>query len=207
MTMNESRWAVQTNGLVINNALSYEEWVDCGSQLIGMKDAIQWALGDWMMYGETMGWADRYAQAMDETRYSYNYISNCTWVARQFESDRRRVGRLSWSHHRVVAGLERVDQAYWLDFAERNQLSRDQLRMVIKDSAETPAPSNEDDEPPLVRAICEAVPVITIMVSNNGGHTAQVTFDMPIDTADAIEKADPHMVMTLLVNDHEGVRA
>jgi len=123
-------FVMTTTGLVINGDPSFQEWEHCGRQLRLAEKAIHWAIGDWLNYGEGR-WGEMYAQAMDETDYSYQTLRVDKWLSDRIKLLRRR-NNLSWSHHREVAALEPREQDYWLDVAESENLTRSELREAIR---------------------------------------------------------------------------
>jgi len=95
-----------------------------------MERSIQWWIGDWVAYGER-SYGETYTQAIEVTGQAYQTLNDVVWVARKFEFSRRREN-LSWSHHREVAALEPPEQEGWLDLAERNEWSRNDLRRHVQ---------------------------------------------------------------------------
>jgi N6-adenosine-specific RNA methylase IME4 len=70
-----------------------------------------------------------YAQAVDETE-ERNW-RNYKWVSAAVELSRRR-DNLSFGHHQVVAPLNPEEQEYWLEEAETEGMTRNDLRHAIK---------------------------------------------------------------------------
>lgn len=143
-----SKYSITPTGLQIDADLSYDEWIACGSQLVGMKNALQWCIGDWLAYGEGRGaWGEMYAQAMDATHISYQSLADYTWVAKRFQFSRRNE-KLSWSHHREVSAVESdAEQDRLLDMAETKEWSRDDLRNYVKSiKVLAPMHSSESNE-------------------------------------------------------------
>lgn len=132
-------------GLDIRTLLSYEKWQEAGLRIARMADSFAWCLGDWLVYGQEM-YADRYQQAIVAVGLDYQTLRNYAWVARRFAMHRRRE-RLSLQHHAEVAALPESDQDYWLDQAEKNAWSRNQLREQLRksrDGQRHPAVQNSD---------------------------------------------------------------
>lgn len=120
-----------TTGLIINGSPSFEEWEHCGRQLGLAERAIHWAIGDWWNYGER-SYGEMSAQAVgNEDGFKYQTLKADKWVSICVPMVRRRTN-LSWSHHREVAPLEPDDQDYWLDLAEQEGLTRNELRKAIR---------------------------------------------------------------------------
>jgi N6-adenosine-specific RNA methylase IME4 len=127
-------------GLTLDPNTPYEQWENIGEQLNQIEGAIQWWIGDWLNFGERK-YGEMYAQAVSESEVStwqnYKYTSNAVESARRREL-------LSWSHHREVASLPPDEQEYWLEKAETEGMTRNELRHAIKrkkieDAAQLPS--------------------------------------------------------------------
>src|SRR5262249_36589342 len=71
------------------------------------------------------------SQAVEETGYDYQTLRDDAWVAGAIDLSRRR-DNLSWSHHKEVASLPEDEQDAALDEAEREGLTRNQLRQRVQ---------------------------------------------------------------------------
>lgn len=117
-----------STGLVIRGLPTLDQWVEYGQVLVDASSALQWAIGDWINYGESRhDWGEKYTQALSAFQYKYEYLRNIAWVARSFDVSRRR-DTLTFSHHQEVAPLDQPTQDKLLDKAEQEGLTRDQLR-------------------------------------------------------------------------------
>lgn len=121
-------------GMIVYGAQAgepYGDWLEFGKKLFELKQAIQWAIGDWINYGEA-NYGEKYAQALDATDISLQTLQNYAWLSKSFDTSRRREN-LSWSHHEAVKGIEDIsEQDALLDIAESQQMGRDELREVVK---------------------------------------------------------------------------
>jgi hypothetical protein len=117
-------------GLSVDGSPDFAEWEHFGKLLRALGAAMQWLLGDWLNYGER-AYGEVYAQALDATEYDYKTLADAKWVASRFEVSRRRVN-LSWSHHRVVAKFSPKEQDAWLDRAEAQDWTRQELRAAVR---------------------------------------------------------------------------
>jgi hypothetical protein len=133
----------EKSGLVIEGGTTFDEWEKIGSFLKDTSQAIQWWIGDWILYGE-YNYGEMYSQALEETGYDYNYLKHIKSVSEKFELCRRR-HQLSWSHHQEVEYLSPEKQDYWLDYAESNKLSKWNLRAAIRAAAIKEEGSNYDN--------------------------------------------------------------
>jgi hypothetical protein len=132
---------VTSLGLILRDVPEYDEWCAMGLQLQGLARSIHWLAGDWLNIGERE-YGETYVQAIDATGYSAQTLMNDKWVASRIEISRRREN-LSHGHHCEVASQPEEVQDYWLDQAEMNGWSRDDLRKAIK-----AAGKEETEEPP-----------------------------------------------------------
>jgi hypothetical protein len=95
-----------------------------------IADSSAWWLGDWLIYGKS-NYPDRYKRAIAETSLDYQTLRNYAWVAGKIAVARRREG-LSFQHHAEVAGLPEAEQEQWLNQAEREVWTRNELRRQIR---------------------------------------------------------------------------
>lgn len=120
-------------------------------QLARDRTSIQWALGDWLRYGEGRGdFGEYYAQAADFTQYSEGTLQNFVWVCGRYEISRRNE-KLSFSHHSIIAALHPKVQDRLLALAvERGWSSReldheaDPFRDTPKYKVKTSQPERPD---------------------------------------------------------------
>ena len=86
-----------------------------------------------MNYGET-SYGETYAQALDATDYSYQTLMDSKWISGRIKFSRRREN-LSFSHHKEVAALDPEEQTFWLQRAEDEGWTRNELRRAIKEQS------------------------------------------------------------------------
>jgi len=123
-------------GLALPDDLSKSAWQEIGKQL-AISEAIQWALGDWYLWGRKK-WGKKAAEKLAaETGYSKYTLYAYGEVAEQIEFCRR-LQNLSFSHHRVVvlANLESKDQDEYLRTAAVRGDSVSDLEQRIKNDRE-----------------------------------------------------------------------
>lgn len=113
---------------------TFEEWTAAGEHLRAMESGILWWIGDWWHYGDHK-YGERKAQAFDpeSDRNRFQTYADAGWVSGKIETSRRHEV-LSWSHHREVAALDPPEQDEWLDRAEGEGWTRQELRRRVKDS-------------------------------------------------------------------------
>jgi hypothetical protein len=111
-------------------SLDYRDWVLEGRRIGLMWRGSPWWIGDWLLYG-TARWGEMYVQAAKVTGYDPKSLRNMRYVASRFDLSLRR-DNLTWSHHALVASLEREAQGYWLERAVNDRLSVEDLRLELR---------------------------------------------------------------------------
>lgn len=128
---------VSTTGITLPPDMLYEDWEALAEPLNVARRGINWALGDWLNYGENR-YPERYANAIEITDLDDTSLMNIAWVARQVRPDVR-MAEVSWSHHRCVAPIDDDDEKrQWLQMAYDNGWSTRKLQEEI-DRARTAA--------------------------------------------------------------------
>ncbi|MCC7424469.1 MAG: hypothetical protein IT428_29735 [Planctomycetaceae bacterium] len=128
-----SGFILSSRGLHADADPSLAQWEQAGEALGRGQGAMQWAIGDWLLYGEgRREWGDGYKAAVARFDRKYQTLLNHKWVAKGFEFSRRREN-LPWSYHAEVVRLSPADQDRLLDEAApdgdgRPRLSRSELR-------------------------------------------------------------------------------
>jgi hypothetical protein len=117
-------------GLNLPDNLSFEEWREAGFWLGRGANSIRWWVGDWLLYGHAK-FGEMQAEVQDIAGLSYDSLADAKWIAKEFKISRRRE-KLSWGHHREVAGLPQEIQQKLLDVAEGENLNRSQLRDHVR---------------------------------------------------------------------------
>lgn len=186
-------FCVSRTGLTVTGTPTYEAWTAIGETLRFLEGAIQWALGDWLNYGEHC-WGEKYAQAVEETDYSINTLQNYAWVAGSVDSSRRRE-ELGFSHHTEVASLRHSDgtpdeelQQFYIELAIEQELTVSRLRQRIKDDQQVKRLEAQ------LRDIPEELPYIVL------GDSTAIEWAQDAD----LVIADPPYGLT--VGDDSGVR-
>lgn len=113
--------------------LSFDEWQEIGRSLNSVEGSVMWWLGDWWAYGEH-AYGERASQATggdDDDAYKFQTLMDSGWVARKFETSRRREV-LPWSFHKEVAAQEPVEQDRLLDWAEKTSATQKELRAEVR---------------------------------------------------------------------------
>ncbi|MEJ5975966.1 hypothetical protein WG901_04925 [Novosphingobium sp. PS1R-30] len=116
--------------LSLPETMSFEEWEAVGAELANRAKKLNWWIGDW--------WAAGHHRYGDRARLAarglfgkeFKTLANIASVCRAFEPDRRRE-QLSWSHHAEAAALSPNAADMLLDLAERDKMSKAQVRAAV----------------------------------------------------------------------------
>jgi hypothetical protein len=179
--------AIHVNGLVLTDPdTTFEQWTEIGHRIAFLGRWRQFALGDWIIFGEALFGEDssqafestteeRYDVAHRVTGYAIETLRNFVRVAQALPLPIRRI-ELDWSMHEAVYALDREDQIYWLAQAIEHSYDRSELRQAIKDAKTPPPPDGQTEVMP------PADPVLTrteqlMEAANRIYHQAQVTSD------------------------------
>ncbi len=134
----EAAGALTSIGLRLTDPnLSYDTYAAVGVLLGKVREAIQWAIGDYILIGEQL-FKERSYQAISEIGVSESGLREYVRVAERVPRSIRRP-ELSWSHHRAVASLEPPAQKEWLARASDERLSHHALRDALRNGAEPAA--------------------------------------------------------------------
>lgn len=112
--------------LVLPSDLSYDHWERIGRQLQLANVAVQWWIGDWLVYGEHR-WREKYAQAVQQFGKAEQTLMNYHYVAKSIDCSRRRE-QVDFSTHAEVASLDEDDQERVLSKAAKEGTTRKQVR-------------------------------------------------------------------------------
>jgi len=116
--------------LSLPESMTFEQWEEVGAELANRARKLNWWIGDWWAaghhrYGERARLAARGLFGKE-----FKTLANIASVCRAFEPSRRREG-LSWSHHAEAAALSPNAADMLLDLAERDRLSKAQVRAAV----------------------------------------------------------------------------
>lgn len=153
-------------GMVVHGQPSITEWAAFGRKLFGIRTGLQWAIGDWINYGQSrVDWGEKYDQALAAFDYDYGYLANMSSIAAKFEQSRRTP--LSWSHHQAVAALPapQADELLKLAVASRGVITRDDLRERAKNLL-TDGKSRDGNEPKKKRIVLFGLEKVPCSVRN-----------------------------------------
>jgi hypothetical protein len=129
--------------LTLPKDLSFDQWERIGRQLQLADMAIQWWIGDWLVYGQHK-WREKYAQAVQRTGKAEQTLMNYAFVAKAISPSRRRE-QVDFSTHAEVASLEEEDQERILAKAANEGTTRKAVRREAEKvrRAKLPKPAND----------------------------------------------------------------
>lgn len=130
--------------LILPLDLSYDHWERIGRQLQIAGLAIQWWIGDWLVFGEHK-WREKYAQAVIVTGRSEQTLMNYAFVSRSISPSRRREN-VDFSTHAEVAGLDEEDQERILSKAASEGATKRQVRREAEKAKRENRPKPPDTE-------------------------------------------------------------
>jgi hypothetical protein len=106
--------------------LAFGDWQNIGRVLGAVRDWSAFAIGDWIVYGETV-WPEIFAQAVEVTGRAKGTLLEYARVSRNIAHARRRPD-LSFTVHQLVAAKLPPEQDRWLDDAEAHRWSVEEMR-------------------------------------------------------------------------------
>jgi hypothetical protein len=119
-----------THAWEIPHGLSYDDWRQAGLRLDLIKDWTNFAIGDWVQFGEAK-WSEQYVQAASELKIHPERLRQLRWVAYKVPP-RSRNTNLTWSHHLEVAALNtEKEMVEWLSKAEQENWQTRELKAAI----------------------------------------------------------------------------
>lgn len=109
---------ISRTGLTFVEAPTFEEWAEIGQHLFAAEQSIQWALGDWLIYGEdnlSRVERGRYQQVLEtlgEKGYAYGTLRHFAYVARTF-SLLDRSNKITWTQYFTIAKAGEENREKW----------------------------------------------------------------------------------------------
>lgn len=174
-------------------AVTFGEWDKAVDEIWGIKQAVQWTVGDIFNIGED-SFTEEYAQKIDSFRYTPETISNLMWISRRYPASER-FSQLTHSHHVAVAGLAPDVARGLLKRAVAELLSSRDLRKManailhpkVDDGGED---DDEDDKAKTVtRELVNLDAPDTIMDFISADNMLMVTLPLSEDNVDDLRRA------------------
>ncbi len=130
------------NGLDVEGSPTFEAWAETGKMLRVVERGAQFAIGDFLNYGEDR-FSERASQVIDASEgWSEKTCSVYRWLASRITKANRRMDRLSVAHHLLVAALTPAKQKHWLTKAaatgEDLPWTVARLRAAMRDGEDLP---------------------------------------------------------------------
>lgn len=139
--------------LILPSRLAFDQWERIGRQLQLANLAIQWWIGDWLLYGEHR-WREKYAQAVQQFGKAEQTLMNYQFVAKAISPSRRRE-TVDFSTHAEVAGLDEEDQERILSKAAKEGSTRKQVRREAEKARRAKLPKAESTAAVLSKQVRE----------------------------------------------------
>jgi hypothetical protein len=119
------------SGLVIDRILTRVEWEKCSEKIAAMASATNWAIGDWLVYGNGRDeWGGTYETAHRLTGRSFESLSQYARVSRDYPHEERQP-TVCWTVHRAAVVLPAEDRGRALACAAANGWTRDDMDRFI----------------------------------------------------------------------------
>lgn len=129
-------FTITPTGLDLTGEPVFADWQEVGNFLFGMEKAIQWLVGDWLVYGEELKFGDMKKFA-DETGRNFASLRQYAYVSRNVSM---RIDTLSWNHHLLVASLPDDRQQEALEYAAINNLTVKAFTAWLRGGVSLPSP-------------------------------------------------------------------
>lgn len=128
--------------LEIKEDTPYEIWEKIGGNLKKIGGAVQLWLGDWLNFGSSGIYGEKYSQALEESYYELSTLQGFSSIAGRTEKVRKlgTYPSLLMGHWDLIADLEEKDQEEWVKKTAKNNLTVKELREAIGKSKKLPTP-------------------------------------------------------------------
>jgi hypothetical protein len=120
-------------GARFHGVLPFEDWLVWTRQLMYVNKLTPFLIGDTLNYGEDM-YGEEYAQVLGDFGLSQQTIANYRSVCRRVPIELRHVDTLAFGHHDIVASLPAPEQERWLNTAEEQAMTREELRGSVREA-------------------------------------------------------------------------
>lgn len=122
-----------TSLVLLDPTLPYEQWEALGKMFASWQDSVQWWIGDWLLFGEgKRPYGETYTQAAEMTGRAVQTLMNYSSTCRRVPQHVRRPA-VKFSIHTEVASLNINQQRHWLARVEREHLTREELRDLLRE--------------------------------------------------------------------------
>lgn len=156
-------------------SLEAEQYEQIGRALASMKETVQWAVGDWLAFGERRYGEEAY-QLQEASGLSEESRAQYVRVSTRVEPHRR-VAELSWTHHRVLSAYDPVIQEHWLLRCVNEGLSVAALREELKAAKVSKEYEKHKQKPYVVEVVADAAEHVFSSASLSEDGTFRVPYD------------------------------
>lgn len=118
-------------GLTFAPETTFDEWQAAHGFFSGLKEHLNWWIGDSINFAEKSSFGQKYTQAIHITGKEYSTLTTIAAVCERITLDRRRA-LLPFSYHVEVAYLPYQEADFILDQAERQNWNRDDIREAVQ---------------------------------------------------------------------------
>lgn len=129
-------------GWLCDNPVLAEDYERYLKALLAIEQGANWWLGDLLLrFAGAHG--EKYKAALPRTRREEKRCADAKWVAKEFPFSVRSE-KLTWTHHRVLAGIEGEDmRLLWMQRSEAENWSVNTLRQQLQKNGITKALNSE----------------------------------------------------------------
>jgi hypothetical protein len=134
------KFTLAPTGLQIVEDATEEDYERVGRTLLNMQGALQWWIGDWIVYGDAFKWGETYKRLAVEFGYEIDTLYRYAALCRKIQFGIRNP-ELDPAHHRLVAYMDEELQTQWLAYAAAHELKVEELRQAIRSQHPTKPPT------------------------------------------------------------------
>lgn len=162
---------------------SFQEFQEAVLFWVKLNRLTTWVIADLARFGEKV-YGETYAQVISATGLSPGRVSNIVSVANRFPVEKRR--GLPFGHHATVAYMEPEERDEWLDLAEKEDLTREELREAIRSKKSVANPVDKIEPIPDNNNIEQEHNTITEHKESTGLHKLS-SYDLIVEYVSAVE--------------------
>ena len=129
------KFTVTRRGLILSGEPEWDDWKEFLSRLDAVHSSIQWVIGDALREIDVQYGEEGSQLTSEFPEREYKTLLNYRWVAGKIEYSRRREN-LSFTHHALVASLERKEMNQWLEKASAKGWTVRELREELNPDRE-----------------------------------------------------------------------
>lgn len=132
-------------GLIIDRELTQGEWLELRKTIQTIKQAYQWIVGDWMLYGFEREWSTTYEDMAALTGLKEKTVKEYTSICRNIPASIR-MDKLSFGHFQLIATVPNEDKPGWIQRAIDEKMSvRDLYKAIHSEDPDPPPPLSNNE--------------------------------------------------------------